>query len=231
MANVLESDRLQAEAAEFSALARANRLRSAFVAAVANDLRAPLTAIKSTLAGLRNDHPAPTSTDVPPVLETIDRETDRLVDLVDTLVDLNRLDSGSFEVLRQSTDVAELLRSAVAGLDGRGAPVVVDIPAPLPRIRTDPELLRRAVANLIDNALTHAQGTGLRVEAAVVAGHLDIRVIDRGPGIPRGTSTGNRHRATAARGRSPAWPSPGCSWRRSAASWSSRTPRAGAAPP
>ncbi len=186
LANVLESDRLQAEAAESSALARANRLRSAFVAAVANDLRAPLAVIKSTLAGLRSDHRAPTSGDAPLPLETIDRETDRLVDLVGTLVDLNRLDSGSFEVLRQSTDVAELLRSTVAGLGGRGAPVVIDVPAPLPRIRTDPELLGRAVANLIDNALTHAQGTGLRVEAAVVAGHLDIRVIDRGPGIPRG---------------------------------------------
>jgi two-component system sensor histidine kinase KdpD len=153
---------------------------------VAHDLRAPLAVIKSTLAGLRSDPRAPTSGDTPVILETIDRETDRLVDLVGTLVDLNRLDSGSFEVLRQSTDVAELLRSAVAGLGGRGAPVVIDVPAPLPRIQTDPELLRRAVANLIDNALTHAQGTGLRIEAAVVAGHLDIRVIDRGPGLPRG---------------------------------------------
>jgi two-component system sensor histidine kinase KdpD len=185
LASVLESDRLQVEAAESGALARANRLRSAFVAAVANDLRAPLAVIKSTLAGLGNDHPAPTSGDTSPVVETIDRETDRLVDLVGTLVDLNRLDPGSFEVLHQSTDVEALLRSTVAGMAGRGAPMVIDVPAPLPPVRTDPELLRRAVANLIDNALTHAQGTGLRIEAAVVAGHLDIRVIDRGPGLRR----------------------------------------------
>ena len=46
-------------------------------------------------------------------------------------------------------------------------------------------LLERAVANLIDNSLVHADGKGLRVEAAPVAGRVDIRIIDRGPGIPR----------------------------------------------
>jgi two-component system sensor histidine kinase KdpD len=47
-------------------------------------------------------------------------------------------------------------------------------------------LLERAVANLIDNALIHAGGTGLRIEAGQVAGRVDIRIIDRGPGVPRG---------------------------------------------
>jgi two-component system sensor histidine kinase KdpD len=44
-------------------------------------------------------------------------------------------------------------------------------------------LLERAVANLVDNALIHADGVGLRIEAGAVAGRVDIRVIDRGPGI------------------------------------------------
>jgi two-component system sensor histidine kinase KdpD len=46
-------------------------------------------------------------------------------------------------------------------------------------------LLERALANLIDNALIHAEGHGLRVEAGAVARRVDIRIIDRGPGIRR----------------------------------------------
>ena len=216
LATVLESDRLQAEAAEADSLARANQLRSAL--AGRGEPRPPDPAgVDQGDTG----QPAGATTRLRPpgrlpcLLQTIDRETDRLIDLVDTLVDISRLQTPEPSmVLRQSTDVAELL-AVGRGRPGpaRGAPVVVDVPAPLPRIRTDPELLRRAVANLIDNALIHAQGTGLRIEAAVVAGHLDIRVIDRGPGIPRGTATGSSARSSRTRdsepGRRRVGPGPG----------------------
>jgi two-component system sensor histidine kinase KdpD len=98
---------------------------------------------------------------------------------------MNRLQTGSMDVLDQSTDVRGLITAAVRTLGPRGDDVMVDVEAPLPPIRTDPVLLERAVANLIDNALTHAGGNGLRIEAGPVAGRVDIRVIDRGPGIPR----------------------------------------------
>ncbi len=50
-------------------------------------------------------------------------------------------------------------------------------------MHTDPVLLERAVANLVDNGLVHAEGAGLRIEAGAVAGRVDLRVVDRGPGI------------------------------------------------
>jgi two-component system sensor histidine kinase KdpD len=89
------------------------------------------------------------------------------------------------DVLHESTDVNELIAAAVGSLGPRGTEVTVEIPASLPRVRTDPVLLERAVANLVDNSLIHARGRGLRVEAGPVAGRVDIRVIDRGPGIRR----------------------------------------------
>ena len=61
-------------------------------------------------------------------------------------------------------------------------------PSPWPttflRSRTDPGLLERAIANLLDNGLVHGGGA-LRVEAGTIAGRVDVRVVDRGPGIPR----------------------------------------------
>jgi two-component system sensor histidine kinase KdpD len=61
----------------------------------------------------------------------------------------------------------------------------VEIPEPLPAVRTDPALLERVIANLIENALAWSPSeTPVRVTAGEVAGRIDLRVIDRGPGIP-----------------------------------------------
>jgi two-component system sensor histidine kinase KdpD len=185
LATALETDRLHAEAAEIDGLARANQLRSALLAAVSHDLRTPLASIKAASSSLLSDQLefGPDETRI--LLHTIDDEADRLNSIVENLLDMSRLQTGSMEVLDQSTDVNEVLETAVSSLGPRGERVAVDLPASLPRVQTDPVLLERAVANLIDNSLTHASGEGLRVEAGSVAGRVHIRIIDRGPGIPR----------------------------------------------
>ena len=183
LATALESDRLHAEAAEADSLARANQLRSALLAAVSHDLRTPLASIKAASSSLLSDQLefGPDETRI--LLQTVDDEADRLNSLVENLLDMSRLQTGSMDVLHQSTDIVELIDAAVDSLGPRGDQVVVDVEDDLPRIHTDPVLLERAVANLIDNALVHAGGSGLRIEAGPVAGRVDIRVIDRGPGI------------------------------------------------
>jgi two-component system sensor histidine kinase KdpD len=183
LANALQNDRLHAEAAEADSLARANQLRSALLAAVSHDLRTPLASIKAASSSLLSEELefGPHETEV--LLQTIDDETDRLNSLVENLLDMSRLQTGSVEVLDQSTDVGDLVDAAVASLGPRGDQVMVDLESPLPRIHTDPVLLERAVANLVDNALVHGGSEGIRIEAGPVAGRVDIRVIDRGPGI------------------------------------------------
>ena len=185
LATALESDRLHAEAAEAESLARANQLRSALLAAVSHDLRTPLASIKAASSSLLSDQLefGPDETNI--LLHTIDDESDRLNSLVENLLDTSRLETGAMEVLDQSTDIHELIESAVESLGPRGAGIVVDVHPEVLRVRTDPVLLERAVANLVDNALIHATGAGLRIEAGAIAGRVDIRVIDRGPGIRR----------------------------------------------
>jgi two-component system sensor histidine kinase KdpD len=183
LATALESDRLHAEAAEADSLARANELRSALLAAVSHDLRTPLASIKAASSSLLSDQLSFGPDETRVLLQTIDTESDRLNGLVENLLDMSRLQTGSVDVLDQSTDVNELIATAVDSVDPRHQRVAVDIESSLPRIRTDPVLLERALANLIDNALIHAGGSGLRVEAGRVAGRVDIRIIDRGPGI------------------------------------------------
>jgi two-component system sensor histidine kinase KdpD len=183
LAAALRSEGLRAEASEADALARANQLRSALLAAVSHDLRTPLASIKAASSSLLSDQLdfGPDETEI--LLRTIDDEADRLNALVENLLDMSRLETGSMDVLDQSTDVAEVIGAAIASLGTRGDAVVVDVDPALPRVRTDPVLLERALANLVDNSLIHADGQGLRIEAGAVVGRVDIRVIDRGPGI------------------------------------------------
>jgi two-component system sensor histidine kinase KdpD len=95
LAVALEAHRMQAEIADKSALARANELRRALLAAVSHDLRTPLATIKaaatSLLAGDVDWDPESRRT----LLETIDSEADRLSRLVANLLDMSRLRSGA----------------------------------------------------------------------------------------------------------------------------------------
>ena len=183
LSTALESDRLHVEAAEADSLARANQLRSALLAAVSHDLRTPLASIKAASSGLLSDQLefGPDETSI--LLHTIDDEADRLSALVENLLDMSRLETGSMEVLSRTTDVGDLVDTALASLGPRGRDVTVAIAPDVPLIDTDSVLVERVVANLVDNALLYGAGRSVRVEAGAVAGRVDIRVIDHGPGV------------------------------------------------
>ncbi len=183
LATALTSQRLQAGAAEAESLARANELRSALLAAVSHDLRTPLASIKAASSSLLSDQLnfGPDETEI--LLRTIDDESDRLSTLVENLLDMSRLQTGSMDTTDRAVDIADVVDAALASLGPRAAGVTSGVPDDLPPVRTDPVLLERAVANLVDNALIHAEGAGLRIEAGTVAGRVDLRVVDHGPGI------------------------------------------------
>ena len=183
LAAALASERLQAGAEKADSLARANELRSSLLAAVSHDLRTPLASIKAASSSLLSKQLdfGPEETEI--LVRTIDDESDRLSSLVENLLDMSRLEAGSMRVMDLAVDVSDVVDAALASLGPRAAAVSSDVPDDLPRVHTDPVLLERAVANLIDNALVHAGGVGLRIEAGAVAGRVDLRVVDHGPGV------------------------------------------------
>src|SRR5207302_39575 len=78
----------------------------------------------------------------------------------------------------------EVVLAALASLGPGAAGVDVDVPETLPPVEADPALLERAVANVIENAVRWSPpDQRVRVEAGAFDGHLDLRVVDRGPGI------------------------------------------------
>ena len=184
----VERRRLHAEAAKAAALAEADELRTALLQAVSHDLRTPLAGIKASASSLRQGDITWSDDDVQEFLRTIEDETDRLTDLVSNLLDMSRIQAGAVRPAAREVGIDEVVPAALAGLGERGRSVAVDVPETLPPVRTDPAMLERIVANLVDNALAHGARNpgddgGVRVEAGAVGGHVLVRVVDRGPGI------------------------------------------------
>jgi two-component system sensor histidine kinase KdpD len=98
---------------------------------------------------------------------------------------MSRLQTGAFHLSRRSIGLDEVVPAALASLSRQAHNVIVQVPETLPRVFIDPALVERAVANIIDNAIRHSpEARPVRVEAGAIAGRVDLRVVDRGCGIP-----------------------------------------------
>ena len=186
LAIALERRELRAEAATAAALGEADALRTALLRAVSHDLRTPLASIKASTSTLlaRDLHLEPEETQQ--LHETIDEEVDRLTDLVTNLLDMSRLQTDAMQLAMTDVGVDEVVERTLVSLGVRAANTVAVVPEDLPRVHADPALLERALANVIDNAVSWSPPDApVRIEAGSVAGRVDVRVVDRGPGIPR----------------------------------------------
>jgi two-component system sensor histidine kinase KdpD len=176
---------LRADAASAIGLAEANRLRTALLAAVSHDLRTPLASIKAAATSVLSREVTWSPEAIRGFCETIDVEADRLNHLVGNLLDMSRLQAGVLTATRRPSGIDEATYAAVKSLSRDTTRLDVAVPDSLPPIEADPALLERSIANVIDNALTWSpDGQHVRVEADTLADHVELRVVDRGPGIP-----------------------------------------------
>jgi two-component system sensor histidine kinase KdpD len=185
MAQALEREKLEREAAAVEAMAETDRLRTALLNAVSHDLRTPLATIKASVTSLLETQVVWSPDQTQAFLRVILEETEHLNRVVGRLLDASRIQVGAVHVFFVSAGVDEVISSALSGLRAGGDRVKTEIPDTLAPVQTDPALLERVVANLIENALTWSPpGRHVRVSAGEVAGRVDLRIIDHGPGIP-----------------------------------------------
>ncbi|GAA4514794.1 sensor histidine kinase KdpD [Actinoallomurus oryzae] len=181
----LRQHRLAEEAEQARPLAAADRMRSALLAAVSHDLRSPLSSAKAAVESLRTGDVAWTAGERDELLATADESLERLARLVANLLDMSRLQAGLLGVAAQPVAAEEIVPRAVAGVGPAGEGVRVRIPAGLPDALADPALLERVLVNLVANAVRYAPpGRPVLVAASALADRVELRVIDRGPGIP-----------------------------------------------
>ncbi len=182
---VAYQQRLLAHAAAAAVpIAEGDRIRTALLNAVSHDLRTPLASAKAAISGLRSPDIDWSRPDQAELLANADQALDRLSALVTNLLDLSRLQASALSVLARPVGLDDVVSIALDHV-AQGTDISLDVPAELPEVLADPGLLERVIANLVQNALRYAPtGTRVRLAASAHAGRVELRVVDRGPGIP-----------------------------------------------
>ena len=189
----IERGELSERAAQASALAQANELKSSLLAAVSHDLRTPLTTIKASASALLDDSVVWTPAARHDLLAAIDEDADRLTLMVSNLLDLSRIEGGVIrpdldwqDVPAFMEDVQDRVRSVV-GLGHHVLTVTLDPvgDGPFPPARFDYVEIMQVMINLIGNAAKYSpDGAPIAVHVAVANGNLQVSVQDAGIGIP-----------------------------------------------
>ncbi|MFJ3666358.1 sensor histidine kinase [Streptomyces sp. NPDC090106] len=175
--------------------------RKELVANVSHELRTPIAGLRAVLENIV-DGVSPAD---PETMRTALKQTERLGRLVETLLDLSRLDNGVVPLKRRRFEVwpylsgvlkeANMVASARGGIaSGSGSHSRTDVHLHLdvspPELTThaDPERIHQVVANLIDNAVKHSPPHGrvtVRARRGESPESLELEILDEGPGIPR----------------------------------------------
>jgi signal transduction histidine kinase len=168
------------------ALGEADQAKKKFVAHVSHELRTPLTSIRGALS-LVLDGSDPLAPDARQLLGAAHRNADRLLALVNDLLDLERVGSGELTVDLQDADLAVAIDrgvDAVRPVAARAGVSIVAGPASFP-IHADVERLAQVVINLLANAVRFSPPGGeIRVAAEQCGARVCVTIDDQGPGVP-----------------------------------------------
>jgi signal transduction histidine kinase len=165
-------------------LASLEEARAQFISEISHDLRTPLTAMKGLLVNLiDDDEPQNRSS-----LELAEQETDRLIRLVNQLLDYSRWRGGKLALDLAPTNVAEVCSRAVQmsgpAAEHRGLTLEANIPLELPTISADSDRLQRVVFNLLDNAIKFTPAGGqVTLTVAQDGDEVRVSVKDTGRGM------------------------------------------------
>ncbi|HEY5863135.1 MAG TPA: ATP-binding protein, partial [Casimicrobiaceae bacterium] len=172
----------------------ADRRKDEFLAILSHELRNPLAPLRNSLHLLRMKAQLEESRDAgrAPIYETMERQVNHLVRLVDDLMEMSRINRGTFELRRERVDVASVLRSAVEATEpliaAAGHRLTVSLPDTPAIVDGDPVRLAQVVANLLSNAAKYTEGNGRIWLAAARDGNaVSITVRDNGAGIAPST--------------------------------------------
>lgn len=156
-----------------------------------HDLRSPLS---STISALDVIYDAHTSGDpagiLEPSIQIAQRSSKRMLAMVESILEINRMESGRIDLNLSSTDLVELLTESIAEFHtlviDYGVKINFDSNIEIPPVRLDKNKIQRVLNNLIDNALKFSpQGGEIRLTIeSQDQEYVEIHVLDRGPGIP-----------------------------------------------
>jgi photoactive yellow protein len=173
---------------DISAQRSTERMKENLTSLLVHDFKNPLSVIKSNLAFVTEDPQLLSRADLQSSLRDAERAADRLLQMVVGLLDISRLERGEMPLQRERVDVRGLVQQAVEQIGsmgrGRGVETASELPPVPVEAELDTGLVRRALDNLIENALRYSpRGGQVRVRAGASGSSIFLEVADNGPGI------------------------------------------------
>jgi two-component system, NtrC family, sensor histidine kinase GlrK len=183
-----------------------DRMKADFYARMSHELRTPLASIKEGTNLLRDGAGGLAAERQQRILTIISEESDRLIDLVNSLLDLSKLEAGLLTYEFTQAELAALVSRVVVEVaplaEAKQIRIRTEVPASSV-IRADRERILLVIRNLIGNALKFTPpGGGVRVAVRRLDGGMSLSVTDTGPGIPKEQQAGifDKFRQAAVKG-------------------------------
>ncbi|RUT01803.1 hypothetical protein DSM106972_064260 [Dulcicalothrix desertica PCC 7102] len=203
-AQAYEEERKRAEA-----LAEIDRAKTVFFSNVSHEFRTPLTLMLSPVEDALTDTDVPLPPRQQERIEVVQRNSLRLLKLVNTLLDFSRIEAGRIQVVYEPTDLAtftadlaSMFRSTVERV---GMRLIIDCQKLTEPVYVDREMWEKIVLNLLSNAFKFTFEGEIAVVLRQLNDHIELEVRDTGTGIQKSELTHifeRFHRVSAARGRS-----------------------------
>jgi PAS domain S-box-containing protein len=175
--------------ADISERKRIEHLKDEFVSTVSHELRTPLTSISGSLALLVGNAAGKLPDPVMRLLTIAHKNSQRLVRLINDILDIEKMESGEVVFVTKRVDVRPLVEQAIeasrAYADGLDVTIRVDASSTSGEVRADPDRLVQVITNLLSNAIKHSPPDE-EVVVSIVATRDSVRIAvrDHGPGIP-----------------------------------------------
>jgi two-component system sensor histidine kinase/response regulator len=168
---------------------RLETMKSDFISNVSHELRTPLTSIRGSLGLVASGVMGPLPPATQGMIDVACKNTERLVRLVNDILDIQKIESGKMQMTLRSTEIMPLVVQVIESHRGYaqscGVDVVVAAALPGIFVELDPDRLTQVIANLLSNACKFSpKGESVTVAVTGAERRVRISVSDRGPGIP-----------------------------------------------
>ena len=167
----------------------AERLKKEFTATLSHELRTPLTSIIGSLQLVTSGVVGEVGGEVSELANVAERNAQRLLDLINDLLDIDKIESGKFTLAPESVQVSELVQESLilnkSFADRFRVALEVRDPVPDVRVYVDRKRLMQVMTNLLSNAAKFSpEGSAVEVSTRLADGMVRVEISDRGPGIP-----------------------------------------------
>ncbi len=165
-----------------------DRMKSEFISIASHELRTPMTSIKGSVDLILSGFAGDITADSQELLEIAQKSCDRLIRLINDILDLSKIEAGQVKLNLARMDMLDIVHRSVRGVkqlaDQAEVELKIEHSNGLPQVEVDKDRIEQVVTNLLSNAIKFAPSKStVRVELAPIEGWLQCSVIDQGCGI------------------------------------------------